>query len=131
MNIEEYQGFVEKLTSNASKDANTLVCRIMELNCDLNIASLMTGSTGLACEASELQEIVKKILYQGKPLTSDLKIHMRKELGDVLFYFMVACEGLDTTLEEVMQMNVIKLSNRYKSGRFSAEQSETRKAGDV
>ena len=132
-NMEEYSGFVEGMLSEPSKNLDKLVARLQSLNAieGYSIPGLMTGSTGLVCEAAELKDIVKKVLYQGKELTPELLEHMKKELGDVAFYFVVLCQALGTSPSEVIQLNVEKLSARFAGNKFSVEESEVRKKGDV
>jgi len=131
--MKEYSSFVDSMLSEPSKNLDNLVDRLHLLNKveGYNIPGLMTGSTGLVCEAAELKDIVKKILYQGKELTPELLQHMKKELGDVAFYFVVLCQALGTSPEEVIELNVKKLSNRFSGGKFSVEESEIRNKGDV
>lgn len=132
-NIEEYSAFVQCMLSEPSKYLNKLVERLKGLDTieGCNIPGLMTGSTGLVCEAAELQDIVKKVLYQGKELSPELLLHMKKELGDVAFYFVVMCHAIGTTPTEVIELNVDKISERFCTGEFTIEESETRKDGDV
>jgi len=84
----------------------------------------------MSAEAGEFTEIVKKIVFQGKPV--DMKMfHLKRELGDIMWYVMQACIGLNISLEEIIQMNFEKLSSRYPEGTFSIERSENRVAGDL
>lgn len=131
--IEEYSKFVGDLTSKPSKYLEALVDRLEELHTvqDCNVPGIMTGSTGLVCEAAELQEIVKKLIYQGKPLTKDIHTHMKKELGDVAFYFILMCRAIGTSPSEVIALNKEKLSARFANGSFSVKESEIRKEGDI
>ena len=132
-NIEEYSDFVDGMLSEPSKNLDRLVERLQILNAveGYSIPGLMTGSTGLVCEAAELKDIVKKILYQGKELTPELLEHMKKELGDVAFYFVVLCQALGTSPSEVIELNVAKLTRRFGGNEFSIEKSEIRSEGDV
>ena len=132
-NMKEYSKFVDGMLSEPSKNLDKLVDRLHILNKveGYSIPGLMTGSTGLVCEAAELKDIVKKVLYQGKEITPQLLDHMKKELGDVCFYFVVLCQALGTSPEEVIQLNVEKLSTRFSGGEFSVAESEVRKKGDL
>ena len=132
--IKEYSEFVDSMLSAPTKKLNKFVERLEILDQSAekcNIPSLMAGSTGLVCEAAELKDIVKKVLFQGKELTPELIEHMKKELGDVAFYFVLLCQAINTTPSEVMDMNMEKLSARFAGGGFSVKESETRKPGDV
>jgi NTP pyrophosphatase (non-canonical NTP hydrolase) len=127
----DYQDFVFTLTSKPSKNVNVLAHRLNELNQTFNAAMLATTGLGLASEAGEYAEIVKKMLFQGKEPTKDNIFHMKRELGDILFYFTLACILLDTSISEIEEMNREKLEARYNELVFSVFQSENRKIGDL
>ena len=91
---------------------------------------LLTAATGLAGECGEFNEIVKKCLFQGKAMDEDRIVHLRKELGDILWYIAQACLALNTNIEEIIDMNTVKLESRYPGG-FDAFRSENRKKGDI
>lgn len=132
--LNEYSEFVNKVTSNPSMDINVLIARLMELNSKdsgVNIAQLMTSSDGLSAEAGEYKEIVKKILYQGKDLNEDSIYHMKRELGDCIFYWTMACSALNVDPYEAIEENIKKLEARYPGGKFSITHSEHRKVGDL
>lgn len=131
--LTDYTGFVNTLTSNPSKDVESLISRIRELASqrNVNVAQLMTGSDGLSSEGGEIKEIVKKVLYQGKPLDEDTKFHIKRELGDVIFYWIMTCEAIGEDPYEVIEENVRKLKARYPGGEFSIQNSEVRKDGDL
>ena len=57
--------------------------------------------------------------------------HMKRELGDICWYLAQACMALDTTFDEIIEMNVDKLKARYPGGEFNVHKSENRKEGDV
>ena len=95
------------------------------------IRDRLTASVGLCAEAGEFTEVVKKMVFQGKPVNEENLFHLKRELGDVCFYLMEGCLGLDISLDEVIQMNVEKLEKRYPGGKFSVERSENREVGDV
>jgi NTP pyrophosphatase (non-canonical NTP hydrolase) len=92
---------------------------------------LLTAAVGMSAEAGEFTEIVKKIVFQGKSVNQENLFHLKRELGDIMWYVSQACIGLDISLEEVIQMNFEKLSARYPEGAFSIERSENRKVGDL
>ena len=91
----------------------------------------MTAACGLSAESGEFMEIIKKILFQGKPVNEENLFHMKRELGDIMWYFMQACMALGTTPEEIIEMNVEKLKKRYPGGEFDVHYSENRLLGDV
>ena len=101
----KYVNFVRQVTSKPSLDSETLVERLEELDENANVPQLLTAALGVSAEAGEFTEIVKKIILQGKPYNEDNIRHMKIELGDVLWYIAQACKALDTTFEELMEMN--------------------------
>jgi len=131
ISIRDYSDFVDAVTSNPSKDVDVFVERILELSqSGVNIPRLMTGANGICSEAGEFMEIVKKILFQGKPLNEDNVFHMKRELGDIMFYWINACIALNLDPMAVVQENFNKLSARYPDG-FSITRSENRAVGDI
>ena len=129
---KKYLDFVNQVTSDESKDGIAFVNRLRELEGDdCEIHRLLTAAVGLSAESGEFMEIVKKIIFQGKPYSEDNVRHMKIELGDVMWYLAQACMALDTDFDELMAMNVEKLGKRYPEGAFDVYQSENRKAGDL
>lgn len=131
--LEDYQEFVTFTTSDASKYFDDMVNRLNELQdneLDVNLPQLLTGAVGLSSEGGEFIEIIKKLVFQGKPLTPEVVYHLKRELGDVAWYFANACSALNISIEEVLTMNVEKLSARYPQG-FEIIRSEVRKEGDI
>lgn len=130
--LEQYTKFVDGVTSDASKNTETLIESLIRLKlqgCD--IARLDTAFTGLCSESGEANDIVKKLKFHGKEYTPEIREHLIKELGDVAWYFAQACLALDISMEEVMIQNIEKLESRYPGGKFSIEKSENRKVGDI
>ena len=128
----KYVDFVNQVTSQESKDGVAFVNRLRDLEGDdCEIHRLLTAAVGLSAESGEFMEIVKKIIFQGKPYNDDNVFHMKRELGDIMWYLAQACMALDTDLNELMDMNVEKLSARYPAGTFDVHYSENRKAGDL
>jgi len=130
---DKYIEFVRQTTSPASSDFAQLLSRMTELEAthDADVPRLLTAALGMSAECGELVEIIKKILLQGKSYTEDNVIHMKKEAGDVLWYLSQLCIALDTTFEELMEINYQKLSARYPEGTFSVYKSENRAEGDI
>ena len=83
----------------------------LELQEDCNVTQLLTAALGLTAESGEFTEVVKKIIFQGKPYNEDNVFHMKRELGDICWYLAQACMALDTTFDEVLEMNVDKLKH--------------------
>lgn len=133
IDLNKYADFVFVLASMESKDLESLIARLRELHEHeiVNIPLLMTSANGLGSESGEFQEIVKKIVFQGKPLNDENIFHMKRELGDIAWYWVNACNALGLDPNEVIQENVRKLESRYPGGKFSVHQSENRKTGDL
>ena len=133
VDTEKYLDFVAGVTSKPSSDLPELLSRITSLDVehDADVPRLLTAALGLTAEAGEFTEVVKKIVLQGKPYNEDNVFHMKRELGDICWYIAQACMALDTTFDEIIEMNVEKLEARYPGGEFDVHQSENRKQGDL
>ena len=133
VDTERYVDFVREVTSNESVHYAALLTRMnnLELEDDCNIPPLITAAFGLTAEAGEFTEVVKKIILQGKPYNEDNIFHMKRELGDICWYLAQACMALDTSFDEIMEMNVDKLKARYPGGEFDVHHSENRVEGDL
>ena len=133
VDTEKYLEFVTGVTSIPSIDLAALLSRITDLDVqdDADIPRLLTAALGLTAEAGEFTEVVKKIILQGKPYNEENAFHMKRELGDICWYLAQACMALDTTFDEIIEMNVDKLKARYPGGEFDVHYSENRKTGDV
>jgi len=128
----KYIEFVRQTTSPASSEYPKLVERLNELEGQgADVSRLMTAAFGMSAECGELVEIIKKIFLQGKSYSEENVLHMKKEAGDVLWYMSQLCIALDTTFEELMEINYQKLSARYPEGTFSVYNSENRVEGDI
>lgn len=88
---------------------------------------MLNGVMGLNGEAGECIDLVKKHLFQGKPLDKE---HLAKELGDVAWYLAVTAQSIGYGLDDIFKMNIKKLEARYPNG-FEVEKSEHRAEGDV
>jgi NTP pyrophosphatase (non-canonical NTP hydrolase) len=132
VDTQRYLEFVNAVTSQQSKDNEAFVTRIKELQ-EQNFPTerLLTAAVGMSAEAGEFTEIIKKIIFQGKPVNEENLFHLKRELGDIMWYVAQACIGLDTSLDEIMEMNVEKLVARYPGGNFDVHYSENRKEGDL
>ena len=133
VDTEKYLDFVAGVTSKPSTDLPALLSRITDLDveCDADVPRLLTAALGLTAESGEFTEVVKKIILQGKPYNEDNVFHMKRELGDICWYIAQACMALDTTFDEIIEMNVDKLQARYPGGSFDVHKSENRKDGDL
>lgn len=129
---DKYAEFVEVMTSNATKNYDDYTKRLAELKeegCDVN--RLTTAAIGIAAEAGEFQEIVKKVLFQNKPWNQDNKDHLIIELGDIMWYVVQACKALDVRMQDVLIGNTFKLLKRYPEGTFDYLKSEYRAPNDL
>jgi NTP pyrophosphatase (non-canonical NTP hydrolase) len=133
IDTNKYIEFVRQTTSPASSDFAALLSRLTELEVtdDADVPRLLTAALGMSAEAGEFTEVIKKIFLQGKPYNEDNVFHLKRELGDICWYIAQACMALDTTFEEVLQMNYEKLSARYPEGTFDIFRSENRVEGDL
>ena len=132
VDTKKYLDFVAGVTSMPSQDSAILQARINELvENGADIPHLLTAALGLTAESGEFTEVVKKILLQGKPYNEDNVFHMKRELGDICWYLAQACMALDTTFDEIIEMNVDKLKARYPGGEFDVHKSENRREGDL
>ena len=132
VDFKRYEKFVDAVTSDSSKDFVYLADRLVELDRKgANIERLTTSGVGLAAESGEFLEIVKKMVFQGKPWTNDNREHLIIELGDVMWYVAQACMALDISFDEVLERNVKKLEKRYPGGHFDISDSENRAANDL
>ena len=129
--FDKYTQFVNSVTSTASKDSDAFIYGLQELGGDVAIQRLLTAAVGISAEGGEFMEIVKKMLFQGKPWTEDNKKHLIIELGDVMWYVMQACAALEVSLDDVVSGNVEKLKKRYPGGEFDVYHSENRREGDL
>ena len=142
VDLNKYSDFVKAVTSQPSNDLTTFMNRLDELDGsfnsatdthgpDINVPLLLTACLGLAAESGEFIEIPKKIFFQGKPLTDDNVFHMKRELGDIMWYWINACRALRLDPNDVIAENVEKLKARYPGGEFNVYNSENRKANDL
>ena len=132
VDTKKYLDFVAGVTSMPSQDSAILQARIDELVANgADIPHLLTAALGLTAESGEFTEVVKKIILQGKPYNEDNVFHMKRELGDIFWYLAQACMALDTTFDEIIEMNVDKLKARYPGGEFDVHKSENRREGDL
>ena len=127
-----YSDFVAKVTSEPSMDLEALKSSFddIEDNSSIKTARLLTAALGLGSETGEFVEIVKKMLLQGKPANEDNIYHMKRELGDIMWYWATACMALKLDPYEVIKENQDKLEARY-GEKFEVDRSEYRKDGDL
>ena len=132
VDFDRYLQFVNAVTSEESKDYESFIARLEDLEKeDFPTERLLTAAVGMSAEAGEFTEVVKKIVFQGKPVNEENLFHLKRELGDIMWYVMQACMGLETCLDEIIEMNVEKLKARYPGGEFDVHYSENRQEGDL
>lgn len=136
VDLNKYKKFVDEVTSNESKSTVQMYNRMVDMDtgadgAEVNSARLVTGAIGLASEAGEFAEIVKKMVFQGKPCDEETVFHMKRELGDIMWYWVNAVNAIGEDPNEVIAENVRKLEARYPGGKFDAFYSENRKDGDL
>ena len=131
VDFEKYQKFVDAVTSDASTDFLALSDRLVALDeKGANIERLLTAGVGINAEGGEFLEIIKKMVFQGKPWNDDNREHLIIELGDLMWYVAQACMALDVSFDDVIATNVKKLEKRYPEGAFDVYFSENRAADD-
>jgi NTP pyrophosphatase (non-canonical NTP hydrolase) len=146
VDLNKYKDFVEAVTSKQSQDLTMFMSQLDRLDGNyeaygpdgeymhgpnINVPLLLCGAIGLGSETGEFQEIVKKVVFQGKPLSDDTKFHMKRELGDIMWYWINACRALELDPNDVVAENVKKLEARYPGGQFDVFYSENRREGDL
>ena len=133
VDLNRYKEFVETVTSESSNSKVAMLTRMEAIENDvgINTALLMTGAIGIASEGGEFAEIVKKCIFQGKPMDDETVFHCKRELGDIMWYWINSCRALDLDPNEVIAENVNKLKARYPGGEFDVYYSENREEGDL
>ena len=133
IDLNKYQDFVEAVTSEQSNNAQVMAdaIRNLEVMSGVNVSLLLTGAVGMSAEGGEFMEIVKKCIFQGKPLNEETQFHAKRELGDIMWYWINSCRALNIDPNEVIAENVRKLEARYPGGSFDAYYSENRQDGDL
>ena len=133
VDLNKYKDFVEKVTSLQSNEIGSLTEQLnnLERDSDVNMSLLLTGGIGMASEGGEFNEIIKKCIFQGKPLNDETVFHLKRELGDIMWYWINSCRALGLDPNEVVEENVNKLKSRYPGGEFDVFYSENRKEGDL
>jgi len=136
VDLKAYQEFVKEVTSGESLSSMQMYNRIIDIETTeskmgVNMALLMTGAIGISAEGGEFMEIVKKCVFQGKPMDKDTQFHAMRELGDIMWYWMNSCTALGIDPNDVIAENVNKLKKRYPGGEFDVHYSENRKDGDL
>ena len=132
IDLNKYQEFVQEVTSQESNDSGEMAMAISKLEeSGVNVSLLLTGAVGISAEGGEFMEIVKKCIFPGKPLSKETQFHAKRELGDIMWYWINSCRALNIDPNDVIAENVRKLEARYPGGSFDAYYSENRQDGDL
>ncbi len=134
VDLNKYKEFVQEVTSKESNQLSEMFYAVKDLetkNPKINMSLLLTGGIGLSSETGEFNEIVKKCIFQGKPLNDETVFHAKRELGDIMWYWISSCRALGLDPNEVIEENVNKLKARYPGGEFDVHYSENRQEGDL
>ena len=132
VDFNKYLNFVDGVTSDPSKDYQSFIESLSALDGKgANINRLTTAAVGISADGGEFMEIVKKMVFQGKPWNDANREHLIVELGDVMWYVAQACMALDVSFDDVVERNVEKLKARYPGGEFDVHHSENRREGDI
>lgn len=120
--LREYCSFVDRVTSQSSKDDDLFSQRIVALSKWLNgnYARMDTAMTGLAGEAGECCDLWKKLKFHNKELNDENRQKMIDELSDVCWYLANAALALGVDIDDIIKHNIEKLKARYPHG-FSPE----------
>lgn len=114
MEFTEYQ---ERSKRSMNSDANTNPA--IDANTTLRLCN---WAMGLAGEAGEINDALKKTLFHGHDLDKE---SLAKEVGDALWYAAALCTELDLSLNDVAYENIRKLMTRYPD-KFSHDRSINR-----
>ena len=133
IDLNKYKDFVQEVTSDASNDIHVMYKHMNEIQEEtgVNMATLLTGAVGISAEGGEFMEIVKKCIFQGKPMSEETQFHAKRELGDIMWYWVNSCRALNIDPNDVIAENVRKLEARYPGGSFDPYYSENRQDGDL
>jgi NTP pyrophosphatase (non-canonical NTP hydrolase) len=108
MQFNEYQELAERTANKVIKDGV--------------LVRYANFGMGIAGEAGEVCNYLKKVVFHGHPLNLE---KLKEELGDTLWYIATIATTAGTTIEEVAIANIEKLKVRYPDG-FSEEKSINR-----
>jgi len=135
VDLNRYQEFVQAVTSSESESWMQMYNRMIDINIEsglkVNPSLLLTGAIGIASEGGEFAEIVKKCTFQGKPMDNETQFHIKRELGDIMWYWINSCRAMSLDPNNVIAENVEKLKSRYPAGEFDVYRSENRQDGDL
>ncbi len=130
--LKNYKKFVDAVTSEQSKNFTLYINELQKLKSQgCNIERLDMAINGLMSESGETMEILKKLKFQEKPWDDDVRYHLFREAGDIIWYWINLCIALEYDPQEVIDENIRKLESRYPGGKFDGDKSENRVEGDL
>lgn len=109
-------------TNEFIDDANRTLDQGQNIKLTASQALILHGAIGISTEANEILDLVKKKLFYGKEIEDSDLID---EIGDVLRYLTIFLKQLNTSFEDVMEINVRKMAKRYPEG-FNKEKAVER-----
>jgi len=126
MTGNEYQELAMRTNNHKASEcvAKTLCCHDQHTQ---DVCGIMNAALGLSGEVGELNDMIKKWIFHEKPIDM---LHLKKEIGDVCWYIAMMCEAWGFNLEQIMQLNINKLKERYPEG-FDVVRANNRKDGDI
>lgn len=126
MTGNEYQKLA--MRTNNHKASERVLQKLDDYSQEIDdVGGIMNASLGLSGEVGELNDMIKKWIFHEKPID---KMHLKKEIGDVCWYIAMMCEAWGFNLEQIMQLNINKLKERYPEG-FDVVRANNRKDGDI
>ena len=127
MTGNDYQKLAMRTNDGKSTDRLRFFCDAINNHGAKDIGDVVNACLGLAGETGETVDIIKKWIFHDSDMDYD---HLKKEIGDVMWYVALLCESFGFDLDDILKTNVEKLKMRYPEG-FDTERSNNRLDGDV
>ena len=127
MTGNEYQSLAMRTNDDNNTKRLEAVIEVSKKNPNIDAGGILNACLGLCGEAGETLDLVKHWIFHETPLNLD---HLKKEIGDTMWYVALLCESFGFNMDEIMQINIDKLKNRYPDG-FDVEKSRHRAKDDV
>lgn len=77
---------------------------------DSNQSRILHAGLGMATEAAEFLDALKKHFFYGAPTD---RTNLVEEMGDLFWYMAIASDALGVDFDEIQRRNVNKLKTRY------------------
>lgn len=97
------------------------------LNNEKDVGTIIDACLGLSGEVGEFNDLIKKWIFHEKDLDEE---HLKRECGDIMWYIAMMCHAFKWDLNDIMDININKLRNRYPEG-FDPEKANNREVNDV